>query len=226
MPSSAITTMTSIRLRWKRKARMRRGDREDGGVGVERARIEGEPAQRAPMLFGDAAEQHVQREPDRQIEDDADHRGGDGGERAGQPPVAAQFLDERRAGEDPQHRRHEGHPGGQRRAEQAGDQRRERRRLAEGGEEADELRHQDQRARRRLGKAERVDHFRRRHPAVRLDHLLRHIGQHRIGAAEGHHRELGEKYADGDEDMMRAEQQRGERRPAPTRSRARSPRRW
>ena len=206
MPSSAITTMTSIRLRCKPNASTPAITARTAACSVERARIEGEPAQRAPMLLGDAAEQHVQREPDRQIEDDADHRGGDGGERAGEPPVAAQFLDERRAGEDPQHRRHEGHPGGQRRAEQAGDERRERRRLAESGEEADELRHQDQRARRRLGKAERVDHFRRRHPAVRLDHLLRHVGQHRIGAAEGHHRELGEKYADGDQNMMRAEQ--------------------
>ena len=103
----------------------------------------------------------MQREPDRQVEDDADHRRGDRGERAGQPPVAAQLLDERRAGENPQHRRHEGDPGGHRRAEHAGGDRRERRGVAEGGEEADELRHQDQRARRGLGKAEPVDHFRR-----------------------------------------------------------------
>ena len=34
------------------------------------------------------AEEHVQREPDRQIEDDADDRGGDGGERRLQPRLA------------------------------------------------------------------------------------------------------------------------------------------
>ena len=38
--------------------------------------------------------------------------------------------------------------------------------VAEGGEEADELRHQDQRAGRGFGKAEAVDHFRRGQPAV------------------------------------------------------------
>ena len=77
------------------------------------------------------------------------------------------------------------------------------------------MRDQDQRPRRGLGEAERVHHFRRRHPAVGLDHLLRHIGQHRIGAAEGHHRKFREKYADVDQNMMRAEHHRreGDRRP-------------
>ena len=141
----------------------------------------------------DLPEQHVQREPDRQIEDDADHGGGDGGERAGQPPVGAQLLDERRAGENPQHRRHERDPGRHRGAEDAGRHRRERRGIAEGGEEADELRHQDQRAGRGLGEAEAVDHLRRGHPVIGLDRLLRHVGQQRIGAAEAHHGELGEE---------------------------------
>ena len=150
----------------------------------------------------------MQREPDRQIEDDADHGGGDRGQGAGELAVAAQLFDEGRAGKDPQHRRYESHPGGQRGAKQAGDERRKRRRFAERGEEADELRHQNQWPRRGLGEAERVHHFRRRQPTVRLDHLLRHIGQHGISAAEGHHRELGEKYPDVDKNMVRPQGQR------------------
>ena len=51
---------------------------------VERERIEGIPAQRAGMRFGDLAEQHVQREPHRQVQDHADHGSGDCGQRAGQ----------------------------------------------------------------------------------------------------------------------------------------------
>src|SRR5665811_1249686 len=61
-----------------------------------------------------------------------------------------------------------------------------------------------------LGLAERVHHFRRRQPTVRLDHLLCHIGQHGISAAEGHHRELGEKYPDADKNMVRPQGQRGQ----------------
>ena len=145
-----------------------RDRRQRGRAQIERQRIEGIPAQRAGVHFGDFAEQHMQREPDRQIEDDADHGGGDRGKRAGQLPVGAQSLDERRAGENPQHRRHERHPGRHRRAEHARGDRRERRGVAERREEADELRDQDQRPRRGFGKAQAVDHFRRRHPAVGL----------------------------------------------------------
>ena len=49
---------------------------------------------------------------------------------------------------------------------------------------------------RRLRHAEAVEHLARLEPAVVLDRLLRDIGQHRIGAAEGHHRHLAEE--DGD----------------------------
>ena len=132
----------------------------------------------------------MQREPDREVEDHADHRRRDRGERAGEAAVAAQLLDERRAGENPQHRGRERHPRGHRGAEDAGRDRRERRGIAERREEADELRHQNQRPRRGLGEAEPIDHFGRGHPVMRLDRLLRHVGEQRVGAAEAHHREL------------------------------------
>ena len=56
--------------------------------------------------------------------------------------------------------------------------------------------HHDQRARRRLGHAEAVEHLAGLQPAVGLDRLLRDIGEHRIGAAEGDDRHLGEEHRD------------------------------
>ena len=73
------------------------------------------------------------------------------------------------------------------------------------------MRHQNERPRCGLGKAEAVDHFRRGHPVMRLDRLLRHVGQQRIGAAERHHRQLGEEHADADQHVVRAERYRGQR---------------
>ena len=99
----------------------------------------------------------------------------------------------------------ERHPGRHRRGDHARRHRRERRGLAIACEEADELRHQDQRAGRRLGESQPVDHFLRRHPALRVDRFLRHIGKQRIGAAETHHRELGEEGADIDQHMLASE---------------------
>ena len=64
-------------------------------------------------------EHGVDREPDREVEDDADHRGGDRGERAVERLVAAQHLDEGRAEEDPQEARDEGDPGREQPAERA-----------------------------------------------------------------------------------------------------------
>ena len=96
---------------------------------------------------------------------------------------------------------------------------------APGAEEADELRHLDQRAGQRLGEAQPVDHLRRAHPAVGLHRLLRHVGEQRIGAAEAHHRELGEEQADVDEHVLRAERSARPAPPAPTTARARPPRR-
>ena len=55
-------------------------------------------------------------------------------------------------------------------------------------DEADELQQHDQRAGRGLGKGEAAHHLRMRKPAVGLDGLLRDIGQHGVGSAEGHER--------------------------------------
>ncbi len=63
---------------------------------------------------------------------DADHRRRDRRQRAGQRLVAAQRLDEGRAEEDPEEARRERHPGGEQAAERAGEQRRQRARVAEG----------------------------------------------------------------------------------------------
>ena len=225
IPSAAMMATSSTRPRCSTKASTARDHRERAGLEIERQRIERVPAQPPGVLLGDLPEQDMQREPDRKIEDDADDRGGDGGERARQALVGAQLLDERRAGEDPQHRRREGDPGGHGRAEDAGGDGRERRGVAKGGEEADELRDQDQRPGRRLGEAEAVDHLRRGHPVMGLDRLLRHVGEQRIGAAEAHHRELGEERADAHEHMVAARATAPPARPAPTTRQARSPRR-
>ena len=53
------------------------------------------------MHLDHLAEQHVQREPDRQVQHNADDRCGDCGQRAGQTFIAAKLFDERRASEDP-----------------------------------------------------------------------------------------------------------------------------
>ena len=68
-------------------------------------------------------EERVQGEPDREVEDDADHRRRDRRQRRAQGAVAAQPLDEGRAEEDPQEARHEGDPGGEQPAEGAGQER-------------------------------------------------------------------------------------------------------
>jgi hypothetical protein len=59
----------------------------------------------------------VKREPDRQIEDHADDRGGDPGEGAVQRLVVSELLDKRRAEPDPQEARDKGGPGRQQPAE-------------------------------------------------------------------------------------------------------------
>ena len=58
----------------------------------------------------DLGEENVQREPQAQIENDADHGGGDAAQRAGEARVCAETLDIGRAGEDPQEAGREGRP--------------------------------------------------------------------------------------------------------------------
>ena len=72
--------------------------------------------------------------------------------------------------------------------------------------ETDELHHHDQRPGGGLGHAEPVEHLARPQPAIGLDRLLRHIGKHGIGTAEGDNGHLGEEGADIGEDVARTEQ--------------------
>ena len=127
--------------------------------------------------------------------------------------VAAQRLDVGRAEEDPEEAGDEGDPGRQQSAKRGRQHRRQRAGIAIGGHEADELQHHDQRARRGLGHAEAVEHLARLQPVIMLDRLLGDIGQHRIGAAERHHRHLGEEQRDLAEHvgLPEPDQQRGNR---------------
>jgi hypothetical protein len=68
--------------------------------------------------------------------------------------------------------------------------------MPEGRHEADELEHHYQGAGRGLGHAQTIEHLAWLEPAIVLDRLLRHIGQHRIGAPEGDDGHLAEE--DGD----------------------------
>ena len=198
---------SSIRPRCRTK-------RQHGGHQRERADLPVEsPRSNAYQRSGPARisitlrEQHVQREPDGEVEDHADHRRGDRGERARQALVGAQLLDERRAGEDQQHRRHEGDPGGERRAEHRAGR---PARTAPGSRQAPRKPTNcvtlisgpgSVSARPRPSTISGA-----RHPAIGLHRLLRHVGEQRVGAAEAHHRQLGEEQADVDQDVLRAEQ--------------------
>ena len=139
--------------------------------------------------------------------------------RSGRAP--AQALDPRRSEEDPEEARHVGHPRRQHRGERAGEPGRERARAPVGAEEADELHHLDQRTGRRLRHAEAVEHLAGREPAVVLDGLLRHVGEHGVGAAEGHDGELAEEEGDLREDVVRGRAPRRSRRSGATRGRGR-----
>ena len=80
-----------------------------------------------------------------------------------------------------------------------------RARIAKGAHEAHELGHHDQRPGRGLGEPQAVQHLAGREPAVGLDGGLGDVGEHRIGAAEGHHRHLREEQRDLGEDVARPE---------------------
>ena len=62
-------------------------------------------------------------------------------------------------------------------------------------DEADERDDHDQRPGRGLAERQAVDHLRRAQPVVVLDGALVDVGQHRVGAAEGEQRGLGEEPA-------------------------------
>ena len=96
---------------------------------------------------------------------------------------------------DEQERRQEGKPGDQRRRQRATDKGRlgAEYRLHIGTDEADKRHHHDQRPRRGFPQRQTINHLRRRQPAVMPHCALIDVRQHRIGAAEGEQRRLGEE---------------------------------
>ncbi|MOA04000.1 hypothetical protein D3C78_1235320 [compost metagenome] len=102
---------------------------------------------------------------------------------------------QRPAGEDEQERRQEGEPGHQRGGHGTGDKRLIRPEDLKhvGADEPDEGDDHDQRTRGGFTKRQAVDHLRRRQPSIVTDRALIDIRQHRVGAAKGQQRGLGEE---------------------------------
>ena len=96
-------------------------------------------------------------------------------------------------------------------AEHGGDPGVERAGVAVGAEEGHELDDHDQRAGGGLGQRQAAHHLARRQPAVDLDRLLGHVGEHGVGAAEGDQRGPGEEQPLRGEDAAGAGQQRRRR---------------
>ena len=67
--------------------------------------------------------------------------------------------------------------------------------LAPGADEADEGHHHDERPGRGFAQSQAVDHLGAGEPVVMLDAALIDVGQHRVGAAKGDQRRLGEEFA-------------------------------
>jgi hypothetical protein len=147
----------------------------------------------------------MQRKPERQIQDHADHGCRDAGERTGKRLVVAQSLDERRAETDPEKAGHKGAPGREQPTKDTGQHGGKRAWIAIGGKKAHKLDHHDQRSRRSFRHAEPVEHLARPQPSVGIDRLLRHVGEHRVGAAERDDRHLREEEADLREDARTAD---------------------
>ena len=80
----------------------------------------------------------------------------------------------------------------------------------------------DQRPRRRLREAQAHQHLAGLEPVIGLDRLLRHVGEHRIGAAEGDDRHLAVEGGDRGEDVRAVRASRAARRAVRARSRRRS----
>ena len=136
--------------------------------------------------------------------------------------LRAQLLDERRAGEDPQKStaRRWSMSSSPRRARPprpasngaASRKPRGNRRTASPGSAGP--------AWSRRGRGRRPSRARFSQPCVSTT-CLRHVGEQRIGAAEAHHRELGEEHPDLTSTWLGAERQRGERDRRPPDRRAR-----
>ena len=142
---------------------------------------------------------------DGQVQDHADHGGGDAGQRRVQAAPSPQSLDVGRAQEDPQEAGSEGGPHRDRRPQGAGDLGRESSRVAKGAEVPDEFGDHDERSRCRLRQAQAVEHVAGLEPAVFVDGGLVDVREHGVGAAEGNHRRLAEEDRLAGKDVIAAE---------------------
>ena len=156
----------------------------------------------------------MEREPQRQVGDDSDHRRRHRGQRGAQARARAQPVDVGRAGEDPQKARREGRP---QRDDGARDAPPERAAVPRGGEKADEAGDQDERSGRRFGQTQPVHHLARGQPAIGLHRVLRHVGEHGVGAAEGERGEHGKEARDLVQDAFRRHESERQERQEPDR---------
>jgi hypothetical protein len=130
-----------------------------------------------------------------QVEDHADHGGGDAGQRRGELDVVARGLDQRSAGDDEQEAGQEGKEGRHPGTRQARGDRAAGHRLGHAAEVADPGDDHDQRPRSGFAQRQAVHHLRAGQPGVLLDAALIDIGQHGIGTADGEEGGLGEELA-------------------------------
>src|SRR3990172_8538757 len=167
------------------------GQREGGEIKCGQARHGHGHRQHARLR--DGAEQRVQSKPHRQIEDDADHGCGDRRERDGEHDVAAHVLDVGSAQEDKEEGRRKRGPHRDQRAQRPGRDGIQTAGVAKRSQEADELSHHNQRPRRRLRKAEAVEHLPRGEPPILLHRRLGDVDEHRVRATERDQGRLAEE---------------------------------
>jgi hypothetical protein len=111
--------------------------------------------------------------------------------------LAVGRFDQRPAGQDEDERGQEGEPGHHRGCQRRAQEQavRPQHLFRPATEKADESHHHDQRARRGLAQRQAVDHLWPGEPVEVLHRALVHIGQHRVRAAKGQQRRLGEEPA-------------------------------
>jgi len=126
----------------------------------------------------------------------------------------------RRADKNPKETGNESNPGRQQRAECPGEERRQEAGFVPPAHETDKLEHHDQRPRSCLGESETVHHLTGLEPAKCIDRLLRDVGQHGIGAAEGHDCGFAKEKAFLEQSVVPTEAKAGEKNRRPPKRQA------
>src|SRR5205085_7324780 len=134
-----------------------------------------------PTAFG---KKDMKAKPDREIQDYAYNRRGDGRKRGSDRFIATQLFDVRSTEKNPEEAWNESRPGSDKSAEGRGEQRGQTHRLLPTAHEPDKLQHHDERAGGCFREAQSVHHLARREPVIMFHCLLRHIRQDGISAAE------------------------------------------